>query len=173
VDCLKPAITIANSLNLNRHFRTLLELLTGNNHAISLSLSRLEAFAVEQGYPVERKAILGKALGKFSLLGHIITLREGLEPLQEMKTLIHELAHALLHRDLDPRSEKRHLCELEAESCAFIVCHALGLDTSRYSFPYLLSWTDDPSELLPAAERSCKVAERILEALRGLSCIFQ
>lgn len=144
------------------------ELLTGNDESVQHTLRSLEFFAAEQGYPVERKAILGNALGKFSLLSHTITLRDGLEPLQELKTLTHELAHALLHRDISPAFEKRHLCELEAESCAFIVCQSLGLNTSRYSFPYLLSWVNDPSELLPAAERACKAAERILEALRGL-----
>jgi antirestriction protein ArdC len=144
------------------------QLLSGRSEAITRTLKSLEAFATHEGYSVERRVFSGSALGRFSPAGQRITLRDGLEPMQELKTLIHELAHALLHRDLDPRSEKRHLCELEAESCAFIVCHSLGLDTSRYSFPYLAHWADDPAELLPAAERACKAAERLLEALRGL-----
>ena len=144
------------------------ERLTGDSESIRKALSRLEAFATEQGFPVQRKAIFGSALGKFSLTSNIITLRDDLEPLQALKTLTHELAHALMHRDISPHSDRRHLCELEAESCAFIVCHSLGLDTSRYSFPYLANWADDPTELLPAAEKACKTAEQILETLRGL-----
>ena len=30
--------------------------------------------------------------------------------------------------------------ETEAESIAFTVCSALGIDTSDYSFPYVASW---------------------------------
>ena len=144
------------------------ERLTGDSESIRKALSRLEAFATEEGFPVQRKAIFGNALGKFSLSSNIITLRDDLEPLQALKTLTHELAHALMHRDISPLSDGRHLCELEAESCAFIVCHSLGLDTSRYSFPYLANWAENPSELLPAAEKACKTAEQILETLRGL-----
>lgn len=77
-----------------------------------------------------------------------------------------------MHRDINPQSAKRHLCELEAESCAFIVCHFLGLDTSKYSFAYLANWADNPSELLPAAEKASKVAEQLLETLRGLFFSF-
>lgn len=74
-----------------------------------------------------------------------------------------------MHRNISPASDRRHVCELEAESYAFIVCKNLGLDTSRYSFAYSANWAAKPSELLPAAERACKAADEILEALRGLS----
>jgi len=37
----------------------------------------------------------------------------------------------------------------EAESVAYVVCSALGLDTGEYSFPYLASWSEShtPHEL--------------------------
>lgn len=36
-----------------------------------------------------------------------------------------------------------------AESVAYVVCSALGLDTGEYSFPYLASWSEShtPHEL--------------------------
>ena len=48
------------------------------------------------------------------------------EPAQQVKTLAHELAHALLHEGIDDRP----LAELEAESTAYVVCRSLGLDTA-------------------------------------------
>lgn len=50
-----------------------------------------------------------------------------------MKTLIHELAHALLHSDEFSRSKE--VAEVEVESVAYIICDALGLDTGDYSAP--------------------------------------
>jgi hypothetical protein len=54
-----------------------------------------------------------------------------------------------------------------AKACAFLTCHALGLDTARYSFAYFANWAEDPEELLPSAERACKASDQILEALYG------
>ena len=51
------------------------------------------------------------------------------EPAQQVKTLAHELAHALLHEGTADRA----LAELEAESTAFVVCRTLGLDTADYT----------------------------------------
>jgi antirestriction protein ArdC len=55
--------------------------------------------------------------------------------------------------------------ELEAESCAFLVCDALGLDSSQYSFAYLANWADNPRDILPAAERACKTADSLIKLL--------
>ena len=68
------------------------ERLTEDSDAIRTTIQRLETYATEQGFPVQRKAIEGSALGKFSLTSKTITLRDDLEPLQELKTLTHELA---------------------------------------------------------------------------------
>lgn len=48
-------------------------------------------------------------------------------PKQGVKTLVHELAHALLHGPSDTAAEMpRALKELEAESVAYMVCSELG-----------------------------------------------
>lgn len=139
------------------------ERLTGSGNSVLEALTGLEAYALSKGFPVVVASLPGAALGMFSLKSGQITLREGLEPLQRLKTFIHELAHALLHRD--PVKRDRHVCELEAEACAYIVCDALGLDTARYSFPYLAHWADDPGELLPAAERGSRASQILLGVL--------
>lgn len=55
---------------------------------------------------------------------------------QRVKTLAHELAHAVLHE----QAGERAVAELEAESTAYVVCQSLGIDTSDYSFGYVATW---------------------------------
>lgn len=80
------------------------------------------------------------------------------------KTLVHELAHALLHGDERPSS--REVAEVEVESVANIVCDAIGIDSGDYSFPYVARWSGGNEELLKGtAERVIECARRILKAL--------
>lgn len=72
-----------------------------------------------------------------------IAIKKGMSEIQTIKTCIHEIAHATLHKDLKPDEKDRATKELEAESTAFIVCEHFGIDTSDYSFPYLASWSKD------------------------------
>lgn len=138
------------------------ELLIEDSEQIRQHITDLETCAERIGSPVERRDT-GRALGSYNRLTKGITLRLDLPPLQTLKTLVHELAHALLHSE--GQSEERHTLELEAESCAYLVCYSLGLDTSRYSCAYLASWADDVAELLPAGERALKAADDIMGAL--------
>ena len=59
-------------------------------------------------------------------------------PAQGLKTLVHALAHALLHGDEVVRTQE--IQDVEVESVAYSVCDALGLDTSGYSFAYVARW---------------------------------
>ena len=140
-------------------------LLTDDSEAIQGVLKRAEALATSKGFPISYGGLRGSALGSFSVTKRAIKLRSDLPPLQTLKTLVHELAHGLMHAN--PKAgEQRHLIELEAESCAFLVLHDLGLDTSRYTFPYLANWAEDPDELLVAGEKAARVAEEVLVALK-------
>ena len=141
------------------------QLLGDDGESIQDFLKRIEEFATSRGFPIVRMALESGVMGSFSHRDGKIALSEAAPPLQQVKTLIHEVAHALMHRGEATRPY--HVHELEAESCAFLTCHALGLDTSQYSFAYLANWADDPEELLPSAERACKTSDQILEALCG------
>lgn len=102
--------------------------------------------AIEQVSPVPMRfdEIEGDAKGYYSDADKEICIQVGMGESQTIKTMIHEVAHAMLHNsDFMKRNgeEKDQLTkETEAESIAFTVCSALGIDTSDYSFPYVASW---------------------------------
>jgi antirestriction protein ArdC len=85
------------------------------------------------------------------------------EPRQQVKSLSHELAHAILHRDREGLTRER--AELEAESVAYVVCHGLGIDSSEYSFGYLAAWAGGGDQARRALSES---AERIQTAARTI-----
>lgn len=63
---------------------------------------------------------------------------------QQVKTLVHELSHALLRWEVETVGVSFSYSqeELVVESTAYTVCGSLGLDTSKYSIPYLASWSE-------------------------------
>lgn len=85
---------------------------------------------------------------------------------EQFAVLCHELAHALLHPPEDHHSRPER--EVEAESVAFICCHALGLDTSAIAFPYVASWAgqDDATRMVAeSGQRILGAATVLLDAL--------
>lgn len=102
--------------------------------------------AIEQVSPVPIRfgEIEGNAKGYYSHVDKEICVRADMGESQTIKTMIHEVAHAMLHDSdqLKQRGEEKDQLtkETEAESIAFTVCSALGIDTSDYSFPYVASW---------------------------------
>ena len=90
---------------------------------------------------IEPKEELGSVKGVSYPLTKEVALNPRNTQLQNVKTLIHELAHAKLHtmetRDNYTTNEK----EFQAEMSAYAVCSYFGLDTSEYSFRYIKSWT--------------------------------
>ncbi len=98
--------------------------------------------------PVGFEKIESGAKGYYSQIEKRIAINEGMSELQNLKTLIHEIAHAKLH-DIDlnaPAKEQadrpdRRTREIQAESIAYAVCQHYGLDTSDYSFAYVAKWS--------------------------------
>jgi len=76
-------------------------------------------------------------------------------PAQRVKTLAHELSHAILHapETTDYRND-RALCELEAESSAYVICQALGVDSGAYSFGYVAGWAGGGEAAVKAIKAS-------------------
>jgi hypothetical protein len=93
-----------------------------------------------------------------------IAVRPDVAPAQAVKTLIHEIGHALLHSDELPRSKE--IAEVEVESVAYIVCDAIGLDSGDYSFAYVARWAEGSEDLVTeTAERVIGCAKQILASL--------
>ncbi len=80
-----------------------------------------------------------------------------------MKTLAHELAHALLHAGFEDRS----LAELEAESTAYVVCRQLGIDSGEYSFGYVATWAGGGEPAVVAVRASCGRIQKAAAAILG------
>lgn len=105
------------------------------------------------------------AKGSFNVESKAITVRSDLQYQQKIKSLLHEVSHAF-DFEMNPNMETpRNKRELVAESCAFVVCLRLGIDTSSYSFSYLKSWLMDPKEIGEVADSVQKIVERILNDL--------
>ena len=113
---------------------------------------------------------LGSAKGAFyhsvnnekETRGHI-----GLNPrnseLQNVKTMIHELAHAKLHageKGLTLSSEEK---EFQAEMVAYTTASYFGIETSDYSLSYLAHWTQG---------KELKEKERLLKEVQETSLEF-
>lgn len=63
---------------------------------------------------------------------------------QQVKTAIHEDAHALIHLERaedDPKLTRAEE-EVAVECVAYTVCSAVGFDSAGYSVPYMTSWSD-------------------------------
>lgn len=122
---------------------------------------RLSTFCAQHGVTVRWDFEHAQALGVYQPGSNHIGIKRGLGPVQSFKTLCHEVAHMLLHTGADERSK----AELEAETTAFLVCHALGVDTSTHSFAYLAHWAGDLEALMQAGDRASKAASNIITAL--------
>ena len=106
----------------------------------------MEAVRAVSAYPVELVNDLPEGTNGFFRRGELVAIREGMGEGQTVKTALHELAHSRLH-DGDPEGmPDRAMREVQAESVAYAVSAALGLDTSGYSFGYVASWAAGKSD---------------------------
>lgn len=109
---------------------------------------QLVAVAHSIGYTVELEALSGpNGDCTFDLRRIRVEVRN--DARQQVKTLAHELGHAMLHEGYIDWS----LAELEAESVAYIVCASLGIDSSDYSFGYVAGWAGGGDEAISAIKR--------------------
>lgn len=113
--------------------------------------------------PVREAEIFGSAKGYFDRNREEIVIKEGMSRLQEVKTCLHEITHAILHAEKNTEKDMR-TCEVEAESTAFVVCKRLHIDTDEYSFPYIAGWSSgkETKELLQSVETIQKTANDIV-----------
>ena len=141
------------------------KLLTGEEPRFAFeALTRLVG---ARGFQVERGALF-PANGSTSFASKTVTVSDRLEDAAAVKTLAHELAHVILHERVDYHTN-RGRCEVEAESVAYLVCDALGLETNQYSFPYVATWSGgEVKAVTAAAEVAIRCAAEIVESIEAM-----
>ena len=116
--------------------------LTGDVEGYTGIYDRLTAISP---LPVEQENFHRSAKGYTSFVENRIVIKPGMSQVQTIKTLVHEIAHAKLHKPEDllaePKPRDRRQKEVEAESIAYIVCQYFGIDTSDYSLAYVAGWS--------------------------------
>jgi hypothetical protein len=122
----------------------------------------LRAAIAARGIALEEVDDLDGALGT-SAGGRIQVLKR-LSPAEEFMVLVHEFAHELLHRAAD-RPTSRDVRELEAESVAFVVGEAVGLQVGDASRDYIHLYRGDREGLLESLDRIRGAAATILNAI--------
>ena len=83
------------------------------------------------------KSELGVAKGISYTMSKEVALNPRNSQLQNVKTLLHELAHAKLHTATTNNQYSKAEKEFQAEMVAYSVCSYFGIDTSEYSLSYL------------------------------------
>ena len=96
--------------------------------------------------PIRFDEISGNAKGYYHNEDKEIVIRKGMSESQTIKTAIHESRarpDSMTCDEMKAKGEKkdRLTAEVEAESVAYCVCSAFGIDTSEYSFPYIANWS--------------------------------
>jgi len=134
----------------------------------------LAEIAVDLGFSVHVDTISEPGVnGYCDHAAKLIKISETLSPAAKVKTLAHELSHAILHTDDGREGLERGILELEAESSAFVVCAALGVDSGAYSFGYVATWAGGGEVALKAIrasqERIHKASALILKYLEALT----
>jgi hypothetical protein len=97
---------------------------------------------------VWRAAGRGDANGWTHPTDRVVRIADGLEGAQAVRTLIHELAHVVLHTETSSPSSSgpvhcRGVREVEAESVAFLVCTSRGMAADGDTFPYVAGWAEE------------------------------
>lgn len=111
---------------------------------------------------VEPKRELGVAKGVSYPLTKEVALNPRNTQLQNVKTLIHELAHAKLHTVDNKDNYLKHEKEFQAELTAYTVCKYFNIDTEEYSFRYINEWIKD-SEIKDREKLINEVRETVKE----------
>ncbi|MDQ1250861.1 MAG: hypothetical protein QG597_5241 [Actinomycetota bacterium] len=109
----------------------------------------------------------GPAFGRTRRTDRTVTILPGQPPAQDALTLAHELGHlACGHLDDDTGYTHRGTAEIEAESVAYILLAAAGMDTTAASFDYIGTWAQGDLDLLrTTADTVIRVARPLLAAL--------
>jgi hypothetical protein len=134
----------------------------GDTHAHLLPA--LQALAAELGYRVRAQPVAGAAEGWCDSARREIVVSSSLPANAQVRVLVHEIAHAF---GLGYSEHGRQRAEVLVDTVTFIVCGAVGLDTSGSSVPYVAGWGEsgELDAIRGYAETIDGIARRIEETL--------
>ncbi len=127
------------------------------------TLPRLIEFVQSQAIKFEYSDAISPARG--ISYGGLIRVLPDMPPTETLSTLIHELAHEMLHKAERRTLVTKTVRETEAEAVAFVVCDALGLDTGTGSADYIQLYHGDAKLLQESLEVVQRTAAIILGAI--------
>ena len=103
----------------------------------------IEAIKRTSPVPIKFEEMDTNAKGYYNIENKCIVIKDNMSQVQTAKTLIHEIAHSILH-EKETGIEKeadRNTKEVQAESVAYATCQHFNIDTSDYSFGYIAGWS--------------------------------
>jgi len=124
--------------------------LTEVNGDVSGYRERLFTFVESQSVELSFSERIAPAKGLSH--GGKITLLSGMQPAEEFSTLVHEIAHEMLHRGERRTMTTKQVRETEAEAVAFVVCQSVGLQNGTASQDYIQLWHGDANLLRASLE---------------------
>ena len=114
------------------------EPLSGDSHVHLLA--PLERFADSIGFSVSFKPIAGPAGGWCDPRSRRIVVDADVPANAQVRTLIHELAHAM---GVDYRDYSRAQAEVIVDTVSFVVGSSVGLDLGGETIPYIAGWGEN------------------------------
>lgn len=147
---------------------TMCDELTGEVSGYDELMAKLKALSP---VPVDFEDITNGSHGYYNIEGKFIRVKSGMSEVQTVKTLVHEISHAIMHEKEagEEKDADRGTKEVQAESVAYTVCAMLGLDTADYSFEYVAGWSAgrEVKELVQSMEVIRKTAAEIYEGIKA------
>jgi len=126
---------------------------------------KLIAFVERQGIELVFTERIAPALGMS--YGGRIAILPGQAKAEEFSTLVHELAHEMLHKAERRTATTKVVRETEAEAIAFVIGKAVGLETGTASADYIQLYHGNASLLAESLEVIQQTSAVILAALES------
>jgi hypothetical protein len=141
-----------------------------NGDTLAWTIPPLETLAGELGCRLVIERHPDGRGGSFNPATNVISLNQANSTNHQVKTLVHEFSHAILHQTKTDEDLTLSYAEEElvVESIALTVAGGLGLDTSGSRSPYLTSWSnnDDGLDVIETcAGLIDRIAKRIEDAI--------
>jgi hypothetical protein len=127
-------------------------------------MTPLQKLGRELGYSVEIRELPDEGPGGWCNPKHRQIVVASGPANRQVRTLVHELAHAL---GLGYEQYGREKAEVLVDCVTYVVCRAVGLDVGGESIPYIAGWGEDGAvdAIREYAETIDAVAQRIEAAL--------